>query len=422
MPDKQTHRLPSLRPGWARIGIAGLILSIAACGQPSESLTDDTTGTTSVAVTSTIDVTTTIARASVPTSVAPATTRPPVTPRFPQSDVILAPPTIGPAGDPGMELPPGAVRAAVVSITDGDTLQVELDDGSTAAVRLIGINSPESSECFADEASLALGSLAPPGSRVGLTVDVSDRDRFDRLLRYLWVGGMSVNEELVRRGAALARRYPPDTALADRFTTAQTAARVSGIGLWAPDACGPRADASLSIVDVRFDAPGDDSLNLNEEWVRIRNDGTGPIDLSGWGIKDESAGNRYWFPDGFTLASGEEVTVHSGCGTVFDTSLFWCATGSAIWNNDGDTVFLVDPSGNIHTFEEYSGDSGSAAAPVTPVQRLAGDSCDPSYPGVCIPPAPPDLDCGQISFRRFEVVPPDPHRFDGNHDGVGCES
>ncbi|HEV7648017.1 MAG TPA: hypothetical protein VGP26_07645 [Actinophytocola sp.] len=49
-------------------------------------------------------------------------------------------------------------------------------------------------------------------------------------------------------------------------------------------------------------------------------------------------------------------------------------------------------------------------------------SCDPSYPTVCIPPAPPDLDCGQISARRFPVRPPDPHGFDSDHDGIGCES
>lgn len=47
--------------------------------------------------------------------------------------------------------------------------------------------------------------------------------------------------------------------------------------------------------------------------------------------------------------------------------------------------------------------------------------CDPSYPDVCIPPPPPDLDCSDIPYRRFRVLPPDPHRFDGDHDGIGCE-
>ncbi len=66
------------------------------------------------------------------------------------------------------------------------------------------------------------------------------------------------------------------------------------------------------------------------------------------------------------------------------------------------------------------GDEASTAPPVTP--GPAAGACDPSYPGVCIPPAPPDLDCGDVADRRFPVMPPDPHRFDGNGDGVGCES
>ena len=49
------------------------------------------------------------------------------------------------------------------------------------------------------------------------------------------------------------------------------------------------------------------------------------------------------------------------------------------------------------------------------------NQCDPSYPDVCIPPYPPDLDCGDISYRNFRVLPPDPHRFDGDNDGIGCE-
>lgn len=48
--------------------------------------------------------------------------------------------------------------------------------------------------------------------------------------------------------------------------------------------------------------------------------------------------------------------------------------------------------------------------------------CDPAYPTVCIPSPPPDLDCGDIPYRRFPVVAPDPHHFDSDHDGVGCES
>jgi len=63
-----------------------------------------------------------------------------------------------------------------------------------------------------------------------------------------------------------------------------------------------------------------------------------------------------------------------------------------------------------------------APSPV-PNPTPADGNCDPSYPTVCIPPAPPDLDCGDITFRRFQVLPPDPHNFDGrDNDGLGCES
>jgi micrococcal nuclease len=68
---------------------------------------------------------------------------------------------------------------------------------------------------------------------------------------------------------------------------------------------------------------------------------------------------------------------------------------------------------------------GATPAPqptAPPPPSAQAGNCDPSYPTVCIPPAPPDLDCGDISYRRFTVLQPDPHRFDGDHDGIGCES
>ncbi len=49
-------------------------------------------------------------------------------------------------------------------------------------------------------------------------------------------------------------------------------------------------------------------------------------------------------------------------------------------------------------------------------------NCSPSYPDVCIPPPPPDLNCPDIPHQNFRVLPPDPHRFDGDKDGIGCES
>jgi hypothetical protein len=68
----------------------------------------------------------------------------------------------------------------------------------------------------------------------------------------------------------------------------------------------------------------------------------------------------------------------------------------------------------------------SNVGPPQPPPPPSGGKCAASYPTVCIPPPPPDLDCADIPYRNFKVrwdVPdPDPQHFDGNHDGVGCES
>jgi hypothetical protein len=58
--------------------------------------------------------------------------------------------------------------------------------------------------------------------------------------------------------------------------------------------------------------------------------------------------------------------------------------------------------------------------PTAPARRAG--NCDPSYPTVCIPPPPPDLNCADVPYTNFKVLQPDPHQFDGDEDGVGCES
>jgi micrococcal nuclease len=59
---------------------------------------------------------------------------------------------------------------------------------------------------------------------------------------------------------------------------------------------------------------------------------------------------------------------------------------------------------------------------VTPRGLVPRTGCDSSYPTVCIPPYPPDLDCSDVPHKRFKVVGTDPHGFDGDRDGIGCET
>jgi micrococcal nuclease len=181
---------------------------------------------------------------------------------------------------------------AVASITDGDTFRA-IVGGVSEPVRLIGMDTPEVGQCLADQATAYLSSRIS-GQSVRMIVDVSDRDGFGRLLRYVMIGNVFVNGELVRQGYATAIRYPPDTFMATYLEALQGEAQAAGRGIW----------------------------------------------------------------------------------------------GSA-----------------------------GACPPPPPLSQ-----CHASYPTVCIRPPPPDLDCADIPYRNFKVLPPDPHNFDGNNDGVGCET
>jgi hypothetical protein len=79
----------------------------------------------------------------------------------------------------------------------------------------------------------------------------------------------------------------------------------------------------------------------------------------------------------------------------------------------------------IGFFEVTATDAPPVQPPPPPEPTRApsqSGNCDPSYPDVCIPPPPPDLDCGDIPYHDFRVVGRDPHRFDRDNDGIGCES
>ena len=64
--------------------------------------------------------------------------------------------------------------------------------------------------------------------------------------------------------------------------------------------------------------------------------------------------------------------------------------------------------------------SSAAFVPFVAGGRPAGE-CDPAYPTICLPSPPPDLNCPQIPYNDFVVLPPDPHRLDADKDGIGCE-
>lgn len=254
------------------------------------------------------------------------------------------------ASDPSPSVPADAAWT-VTQVIDGDTLRVA-GPAPEETVRLVGINAPEHGECWADQATAALVGIVGAGP-VRLVRDVSDRDMYGRLLRYVTTaGGEDVGGLLIDGGDAIARAYPPDTSRDATYRERQRVAREAGRGAWARDACGAGPASTIdpaSIgIDIHPDAAGDDAGNLNDEWVRFTNLASEPLDLDGWGVRDESSSHRYRFAL-LVLAPDASVTLRSGCGTDTDTDRYWCVAGSAIWNNAGDTVFLLDPEGNVVT-------------------------------------------------------------------------
>lgn len=132
--------------------------------------------------------------------------------------------------------PEGPVRAAVLEVTDGDTIVVELPGGRTDDVRYIGINTPESTpnqplECFGHEAAAANGELVA-GRTVELGFGPERRDAYGRLLAFVRVDGLLVNAELVRRGFARTLTIAPNDGLAPLLRRLEAEAGRAGRGLW----------------------------------------------------------------------------------------------------------------------------------------------------------------------------------------------
>lgn len=118
-------------------------------------------------------------------------------------------------------------------VIDGDTVETE----SGLKIRYIGIDTPEmnSIECYAEEATKKNRELVE-GKEVRLEKDVSETDRYQRLLRYVWINDVMINELLVREGFAKSSTYPPDVKYQERFREAERLAREEERGLWG-DVC-----------------------------------------------------------------------------------------------------------------------------------------------------------------------------------------
>lgn len=124
-------------------------------------------------------------------------------------------------------------KAIVAKVIDGDT--IELSD--KRKIRYIGINSFEMNDerleikCLAEKAREANRNLVE-NKEIEMEKDVSDTDKYGRLLRYVWIDGILVNEELVKNGWAEVSSFPPDIKYQERFRIEQIKAKLNDLGIW----------------------------------------------------------------------------------------------------------------------------------------------------------------------------------------------
>lgn len=210
----------------------------------------------------------------------------------------------------------GVVEGTLVKrVIDGDT--IELETGET--VRYIGIDTPETVhpnkpvQCFGKEASAKNTELVE-GKRVRLEKDVSDSDRYDRLLRYVYVGDIFINDYLVRQGYANASSYPPDVKHQDQFRQAEQEARANKRGLWGSTCSTDSGNASSAApkpaaivapapaaqpATAKCDIKGNISQTTDEKIYHVP--GCASYDKT---VIDTSAGEKYFCSESEAVAAG----------------------------------------------------------------------------------------------------------------------
>ncbi len=167
--------------------------------------------------------------------------------------------------------------AEVTRIIDGDTIEVKFSDGTTEKVRLIGIDTPETLdprkpvECFGKEATSKMKELVE-NKLVKLEKKAEEnRDSYDRLLRYVYVGDLFVNAEMIKQGYAYAyTKYPFDSKLMEEFKQYENEARKNEVGLWSPDTCAGVANPVVPKIETPKDIPNTEAQKNNgKEWLWI---------------------------------------------------------------------------------------------------------------------------------------------------------
>ncbi|MBE7518440.1 MAG: thermonuclease family protein [Thermoflexaceae bacterium] len=265
--------------------------------------------------------------------------------------------------------PAGLAFCTVTNVVDGDTIDVS-GCGDRGRIRFILVDTPEISpgECFGKEPS-AYTKAKLLNHQGGLENDVSNKDRFGRNLRYIWLDGELFNERLVRDGYAALAVYPPDVKYQARIAASEQEAKTNSRGLW--PVCGgvgvpgtPTPVLSATATSTPSPPPAGTAtptptvtgsctaasatitgLDKVLEVVTV----SGARNMTGWYLISTRGSQRYDFPDNFTLSGS--VQTRSGTPAFPNSSnqLWWTSTN--MWDNsEDDDAVLYDCSGQQRSY------------------------------------------------------------------------
>jgi uncharacterized repeat protein (TIGR01451 family) len=308
---------------------------------------------------------------------------------------------------------PGALGGRILRVVSGDTLDVRLDGGAVQRVRLLGVVAPSPGSCFSRTATATTRALAV-GRRVSLTsgyVDVAGRGDLGRLL--------------VDRGAAQVDSWGRGFSRFVPYVPVQQRAERANRGMWR--ACA--ADVAVTLEAPQDARPGDEITYL----AHVTNLGPLPAarvalelrppDSATFGAVSTTAGKCATSDWLGTCAFG---TIPRGTTVTARFTVRLTTAGLASTRVAARFVSCLRAACARQPLHDSNLENNATAA-LTSVTTGGAESklgCDPSYPTVCIPPPPPDLNCADIPFRNFRVLRDipnaDPHDLDGTHDGVGC--
>lgn len=347
------------------VGIVLVLIAGGSAGIPESSNAENATLETNTTPTPPTPVTETPTAKSTAVTAAPEPT--PTT----TSTATPAPATETPAPD---DTPQTAWTVTIVEVVDGDTIDIRYQNGTTDTVRLLGVDTPETSSGRTDPAewsgipdnsdgrshledwggqatTFAKGQL---GNQIYIETDetADRRGYFGRLLVYAYSSESStrsLNHRLISEG--YARMYDSTFSKRDQFDDAESNAITAGYGVWDYEAPSDTTSSNnIEIETIHEDAQGSEYDNLDDEYVTLRNGGDRDVDMDGYTLEDDDS-HVYTFED-FTLDAGASVTVYTGSGTDTDSELFW-GLDSPVWNNGGDTVYVRDTSGGVVVKQSY---------------------------------------------------------------------